>query len=506
MASGPSGHIEQLPSGSWRARVYAGVDPLTRREIRLRETCRTERAAQIALGKLLEQAAVGRQPESNVTVATLMDEYAAIAEWELSTREANEGYIRRTIKPALGHLQVRKVRGPILDKLYARLKRCSDPSCTGRPFTEHRHIPVLIADPADSRPGWEQAAGRLRDAIVAGELAPGGPLPSVRELNDLQGVRTATIQHAFVVLADEGLIILRHGRTAVVAGEAEPNADNGRPRRPGRGHDCRLAGCRPHVCKPMKAKTIRNIHSILSGAFATAKRWEWIDWNPAESAKPPTVAQRPLPATAPADVAAVIAEGRKTHPKMALYLWLVAITGARRGEICALQVRDIDLERGSVHIAFNYLVKNGQRVRKDTKTHQDRYLAIDPVSCAMIREHLDAIRASLADFGLELPEDAYVFSNDPKGTSPWNPDWATHKAGELAVAAGLKLTIKGLRHYTASQLLAARFDLRNTAARLGHGSGGATTLRHYADPVSEVDRRAAAYLAQLTARSAVESA
>jgi integrase len=52
MARGPSGHIEQLPSGSWRAKVYAGVDPLSRREIRLRKTCRTERAAQIALGKL----------------------------------------------------------------------------------------------------------------------------------------------------------------------------------------------------------------------------------------------------------------------------------------------------------------------------------------------------------------------------------------------------------------------------------------------------------------------
>jgi hypothetical protein len=51
--------------------VYAGIDPLTRREIRLRETCTTERAAQIALGKLLEQAAVGRQPGSNVTVAKL---------------------------------------------------------------------------------------------------------------------------------------------------------------------------------------------------------------------------------------------------------------------------------------------------------------------------------------------------------------------------------------------------------------------------------------------------
>jgi integrase len=255
----------------------------------------------------------------------------------------------------------------------------------------------------------------------------------------------------------------------------------------------------------MTAKTIRNVHSILSGAFATAKRWEWIAWNPAESAKPPAVTRRPVPATSPEDVAKVIAEGRKTRPDMALYLWLVAITGARRGELCALQVGDIDLEKGILHIAFNYVVVGGRRVRKDTKTHQDRYLAIDPVTCAMIHQHLEAIHAELADLGLELPEDAYVFSNDPAGASPWNPDWATHKASDLAAAAGVKLNIKGLRHYTASQLLAARFDLRNTAARLGHGSGGATTLRHYADPVPEVDRRAAAYLAQLTAGLTAQS-
>ena len=74
-----------------------------------------------------------------------------------------------------------------------------------------------------------------------------------------------------------------------------------------------------------------------------------------------------------------------------------------------------------------------------------------------------------------------------------------------ADAAGVELDIKGGRHYTASQLLAGGFDLRNTAARLGHSGGGATTLRHYADPVPEVDRRAAAYLAQLTAGSATQS-
>ena len=238
MAAARGGYIQQLPSGSFRVSVYAGTDPLTGRQIRLRKTCKTERAAQIELGKLLEQAAAGRQPETNATVAELMDRYAEVADWDLSTRKANEVYIRRVIKPALGHLRVRKIRGPLL--------------------------------------------------------------------------------------------------------------------------------------------------------------------------------------------------------------------GARRGELCALQVRDVDLVNGVLHIAFNYVVVGGVRARKDTKTYQDRYLAIDPVTCAMISEHLDTIRAELAAVGLELPDDAYVFSNDPMGARPWNPDWATHKASDLAAAACVKLSIKGLRHYTAT--------------------------------------------------------
>ena len=87
MAITPSGHVEQLPSGSFRVKVYAGKDPLTGREIRLRKTCKTEVAAQIELGKLLEQAQAGKQPESGATVAQLLDQYAALAEWDLSTRE-----------------------------------------------------------------------------------------------------------------------------------------------------------------------------------------------------------------------------------------------------------------------------------------------------------------------------------------------------------------------------------------------------------------------------------
>ena len=137
----------------------------------------------------------------------------------MSTRESNLGYIRGTIKLALGSTQVRKVRGPLLDTLYARLMRCGSLACTGKPFTEHRNIPDLRPDPADPRPEWQQAADKLRAAIRSAELAPGDALPSVPELHRLQGIKPGTVRHALLALAEEGLVHIRHGRTTTIAGE-----------------------------------------------------------------------------------------------------------------------------------------------------------------------------------------------------------------------------------------------------------------------------------------------
>ena len=85
-------------------------------------------------------------------MAELLDEYLSVAGWDVSTEETNLGYIRRTIKPALGSKEVCKVRGPLLDNLYARLQKCGSLACAGKPFTEHRHVPDLRPDPSDVGP------------------------------------------------------------------------------------------------------------------------------------------------------------------------------------------------------------------------------------------------------------------------------------------------------------------------------------------------------------------
>ena len=59
MAITARGHIEQLPSGSFRVSVYAGINPVTGKPRRLKQTCPNEASAAAALGKLLAQAGDG---------------------------------------------------------------------------------------------------------------------------------------------------------------------------------------------------------------------------------------------------------------------------------------------------------------------------------------------------------------------------------------------------------------------------------------------------------------
>ena len=93
----------------------------------------------------------------------------------------------------------------------------------------------------------------------------------------------------------------------------------------------------------------------------------------------------------------------------------------------------------------------------------------------------------------------------PDGSTPWLPRSLPQRYGRLAKKLNLRSTrLHSLRHYSATELIAAGVDIRTVAGRLGHGSGGATTLKIYAAWVDEAGQRAARTMAgimpQLTAR------
>jgi DNA-binding GntR family transcriptional regulator len=74
-------------------------------------------------------------------------------------------------------------------------------------------MPIRVDDP---RPPYVQLAAELREAIEAGEYAPGDRLPSTRRLAETNGISPMTVQHALRQLKNEGLVVSHQGRGAFV--------------------------------------------------------------------------------------------------------------------------------------------------------------------------------------------------------------------------------------------------------------------------------------------------
>ena len=113
----------------------------------------------------------------------------------------------------------------------------------------------------------------------------------------------------------------------------------------------------------------------------------------------------------------------------------------------------------------------------------------------MLTEHRDRARHRATLLGEPTIDDWYLFSTDPAHAAPLNPDWVTHRYTDMAAQAGITTHLHALRHYSATELLSAGVDLATVSGRLGHGGGGATTLRVYAAWVAASDQRAAKILA-----------
>lgn len=131
----------------------------------------------------------------------------------------------------------------------------------------------------------------------------------------------------------------------------------------------------------------------------------------------------------------------------------------------------------------------GAGSRRRPKDGDGRVLSLDLLTCELFGERFQRRRADARALGVQVPEDAFAFSPDPAGRTPWNPDTMTHRYRRYARRVGIASSLKELRHYSATQLLAAGTDLNTVAGRLGHAEGS-TTLKFCAVTVHQARRSA----------------
>jgi integrase len=193
-----------------------------------------------------------------------------------------------------------------------------------------------------------------------------------------------------------------------------------------------------------------------------------------------------------------------THetPGLHAYFRVAVSTGARRGQVCALRWNDIDLDRNTISYARALAEgpKGGVQI-VPTKNGNRNRVEVDDATIDEVRCHRDQVEPQAAAAGVELLPNAYVFAREADGVSPWRPNWVTKTFIRLRDANGLRgHRLHDLRHFMATEMLAAGVPIPIVSARLAHNRVS-TTLDVYAHAVPGGDRTAADGLADLLRRA-----
>jgi integrase len=248
---------------------------------------------------------------------------------------------------------------------------------------------------------------------------------------------------------------------------------------------------------PVSASAVREVHSVLSGAFKQAVVWGWTTHNPVRLATPPAAGRSEVAPPDAQGVARLLTAAMDQDPELGLFLRLAVVLGARRSELVGLKWRDVDLDAGEVLIASGVVRVAGQPlIDKDTKTHAKRRVAVGAETVELLKAHRAQQAAAALAAGATLPPEAYVFARSPDGQAAISPDGVSHRFQQLAAQLGVRARLHDLRHFMVTQLVAGGVNWRTVSGRAGHADGH-MTLATYAHFQQAQDRQAAELMERL---------
>ncbi len=235
--------------------------------------------------------------------------------------------------------------------------------------------------------------------------------------------------------------------------------------------------------------SIRRVHETLGSAFRKrAIPFQWATTNPVRDVQPPALPSHEIK---PPSVEKVRKLLQAAGGQLGVFLRLASNSGARRGELLAIQWDDIDLNAARIVIRRSIVhTPASGLVVKDIKTGRrgHRVIGIGAGLVAELQAHKDeqAARANTH----ELPPPVWVFSMDC-GLTPARPDWATLAFNRLRTVENLPdVRLHDLRHFVATSMLGDGVPVATVSKRLGHARAS-TTLDRYAHFVPQQDQDAA---------------
>lgn len=221
----------------------------------------------------------------------------------------------------------------------------------------------------------------------------------------------------------------------------------------------------------LSVDSVRRIHATLHRALNRAVKERVIHVNPASEAELPKVddhAYREVGTWTMGELVEFL-DATRHHELFAVY-HVAAWTGLRRGELCGLKWRDVDLEGGKLTVRRSRAVVGKQVVEGPPKTHQARRtVTFLPETAQVLREQHKRQAARKLALAGEGEGFDYVFSTQTGG--PLHPDYVTRTfAAAVKLAGARRLTFHGLRHTHATLLMEQGVPLKAISDRLGHST------------------------------------
>lgn len=245
------------------------------------------------------------------------------------------------------------------------------------------------------------------------------------------------------------------------------------------------------VAKGLGPGTVRKVHALVRKALGDAERKGLVPRNVARAADPPSLkAARAgeMRVWAPDQLRAFLGA---TADDEHLALWrLAGMTGMRRGEVCGLLWRDVDLDAGTV-LVHRQLTTVGYEVvtREVTKSGERRTVDLDATTVAVLRRWKATQAGWRLAVGPGWRDTGLVFTK--VDGSAHHPELVSRRFERLAIKASLPpLRFHDLRHTHASHWLAAGQNIKALSERLGHADAS-ITLRVYAHLMPGQGREAA---------------
>ena len=184
---------------------------------------------------------------------------------------------------------------------------------------------------------------------------------------------------------------------------------------------------------------------------------------------------------------------------LAALLFIGALTGARRGELCALRWSDLDWQAGVLAIGRSvYETKGrgwGRSRQRPTRSGGSESTRLPSRSCALTEPKSTSCRRPRSQGPAGCLHDLLEVA---RGFRAGQAGRRVEVRASRAKAAGVDTHLHALRHFSATQLIAGGHDVRTVAGRLGHADA-AVTLRVYSHVLPERDHEAAAALGRALA-------